>query len=229
VALVNRGGAVASWNPQTPTATLVPAHGRARSRPIAEALHQSGNVSPPPGEAAYVAQFDLRRLFGKLPAGRYQLRVGPAHADFAIADTTLADAERASGRPAGLDLIVDPPRQVEKNLWRLETATLVNRSGAPVTYAAYIDNNPSHPLMTTMTWERWHPAHGWQSPGPMGWCGTGLGQQTTAAGARQRLHLLGGFSDGIYRYVLTVDQGGRKLRIPSQAVLVDNFAYYGTL
>ncbi len=229
VELRNRGTAVQRWNPGPPTISLIPERGRARSLPVPDRMQQSGNVDPPPGEAAYSAQFDLRRLFGRLPAGRYQLRVGPARAAFAVTDTTLAAAERANPGIAGLDLVVEPLVIVDKAWRRPETAHLHNHTADPVSFRAYTwGHDPKTPLMPIITWERWHPALGWSSPaGQFGWCGTGLGEQTTAPGASEWLHVMHtSLTDGIYRYVLEVDRGGAKVRVTSQAIQIDNLAAY---
>lgn len=114
VVLRNRGTAVQRWNPQPPAVSLVPERGRARSLTVPQWAHQSGNVDPPPGEIAYSAQFDLRRAFGRLRPGKYEVRVGPARAAFTVTGTTLAAAERANPGIPGLELIVDPLVVVDK-------------------------------------------------------------------------------------------------------------------
>jgi hypothetical protein len=229
VTLVNKGAAPARWNPAHPTITLIPARGQRHPAKLTDALQQSGNVEPGPGELGYSAQFDLRRLFGRLSAGSYHLRVGSSRVGFTVTATTLAAAEKANARPPGLELALDPPKVVDRNFRRYETAVFSNRTGAPVSYRAYTwGHDPKHPLQTTMSWERWHPKLGWQSPGNLGWCGTGLGKQITANRGADWVHVMhGSFSDGIYRYVLEVDQGGNTIKVPSRAVLIDNSAYYG--
>lgn len=248
--LVNRTGGTITFH-QDARPVLVLAKGKGmrveKALPQATGIHETGNFMPLDGEVAHGFHLDLRRVFGRLPAGAYSLQVvypaaayrvegagkwprrdlASAKIAFRVTATSLADAEAANPADSELAMVLDPPSTIDGKWKRYEQAVLRNVGRRPVTFRAYVRGDPAEPLLATLEWERWSPTAGWVSPGSLGWCGTGLGEFTLAAGASERLHVSPPSADGIYRFVLRVDvAAGGSRTVPLQAFVVDNLAAY---
>ena len=152
-----------------------------------------------PGQVALQASLDLRKVFGKLPAGRYSLQVvmpGAPSSEtvtFEIVEASFEDAVKAHEPAEGLEFTVKEGRGV-----------LTNRRKEAIRFLAYGTGGDGtkfvEPLPTLLHWERWHPKLGWIAV-PMGYCGTGLGTFVLEPGKSCELELVP-TDCGIFRYVL---------------------------
>lgn len=164
-----------------------------------------------PGQYGWYLSGDLRRAFGRLPPGRYTLRVGTSlPAAFEVIDTTIEEARKNWSAPEGIEL------RIEKGV-----GVLVNRRKTAIALLAYGDRTPLDGLVTVQQWT----GRAWtRTPG--GFCGTGLSEVTIPAGARREI-ALPVLPDGIVRVSLPCFErkgdAAEAIEAVSEPLLVDTF------
>jgi hypothetical protein len=171
-----------------------------------------GTAEVEPGQYAWYVSGDLRRAFGRLPPGRYTLRVGAAAAAFEILETSVEEARKNWTAPEGIDLLAKDGK-----------AILVNRRKTPISLYAYGDR-ADQPLDALTTAQQWTGRAWTRSPG--GFCGTGLEEVVIPAGGRREIALLP-LPDGILRLsVPCFERKGEEavaIEALSEPFLVDTF------
>jgi hypothetical protein len=184
------------------------------------------------GQPAWSITVDLRDAYGELAPGNYRLRVvhaakgyttdhpgfRPAEiasqtVRFEVVKTSLEAARKQSPPTPGFDFTVEKRKDGKGYL-----GVLVNRTKAAVTLLAYGDH-PARPLNTTPMAEYW-TGRGWKREGG-GFCGTGLGSVTIAAGARCEISLPV-YRGGIVRFAISVFEGKQERRVTSVPVIIDH-------
>jgi len=161
---------------------------------------------------------DLRRAFGRLPPGKYTLRVsagalsGPAA--FEVIDTSLEEAKKAWKGPEGIELRVKAPG----------VGVLVNRRKTAIGLWAYGGEQKGKPLDAMATAQQWTGRAFEAFAG--GFCGTGLEEVTIAPGAEREI-ALPSMPDGILRLSVPCFLRNGDQTTPVEAVtepfLVDTF------
>jgi hypothetical protein len=174
-----------------------------------EASCWKGPAELEPGAYGWYLGGDLRHAFGRLPPGRYKLRVANSEpAAFEVIDTSVEEARKNWTAPEGVEFRVADG-----------VGVLVNRRKTPIAVYAYGVRQPLDALVTAQQWT----GRAWgRFPG--GFCGTGLQEVTIPAGGQREL-ALPALPDGILRLAVSCHDAERKTPIEAvtEPFLVDMF------
>ncbi|MGQ0614141.1 MAG: hypothetical protein ACT4PV_10435 [Planctomycetaceae bacterium] len=180
--------------------------------------YPSRSLDPQPDAIAWSGRFDLRAVFGKLPAGKYAFRVrGPGgvaseDAAFEIVEARIEDARKAAKAGGSVELRVEAEAGADGRI-----GVVTNRSRETMVFYGYANEGAVvEPVGSIARSERWHPVRGWRSE-PFGICGTGLRSVELAPGATLRILLMPA-EDGIVRWVLELRPKGQEREQPVCAV-----------
>ncbi len=178
----------------------------------------SRGLQPTPDAIAWSGRFDLRAVFGKLPAGKYVLRVrGPGGvasevAAFEIVEARIEDARKAGKEEGSVELRVEAEAGADGRI-----GVVTNRGRETMVFWGYANEEKVvEPVNSIARSERWHPVRGWRAE-PFGLCGTGLRSVELAPGATLRILLMPA-EDGIVRWVLELRPKGQESEQPVCAV-----------
>ncbi|HEX5135367.1 MAG TPA: hypothetical protein VFY93_00210 [Planctomycetota bacterium] len=183
-----------------------------------EAVAYKGPKELPPSEYAWFVSGDLRHAFGRLPPGKYTLRVSGGGtsepASFEVLDTSLEEAKKAWKGPEGVEFRVKAPG----------VGVLVNRRKTPIGLWAYGGDRKDQPLDAMATAQQWTGRAFEAFAG--GFCGTGLEEVTVAPGGEREI-ALPALPDGILRlFVPCFERRGEKavqIEALTEPFLVDTF------